>query len=115
LGSTYVYHPQADSETEWQRQTVVHWLPAVEFAYNNDVYASTGLTPFYAEKAHYFGPSGCIMERPVDGSVHDGPDARPRAQKILEIRAILATATLWKYADRLTMPAEFAMGDCSGL
>jgi hypothetical protein len=33
----------------------VYWLPLAEFAYNNSVHASTGVTLLYAEKA--FHPS----------------------------------------------------------
>jgi hypothetical protein len=104
----YVNHLQDD----W-----VHWLPLAKFAYNNSVHASTGLTPFYAEKAHHPWMSECIREVPADGSVPDVPIARARAQRVLEIRAVLAkrwkeaTATQRKYADRCTKPREFTLGD----
>jgi len=57
------FHPQTDSQTEWQNQTMeqylrafsnyeqdnwVELLPQAEFAYNNSVHASTRMTPFWA-------------------------------------------------------------------
>ncbi len=61
--------------------------------------------------------SECIREVPADGSVPDVPDARARAQRVLEIRAVLekrwkeATATKRKYADRCTKPQDLAMAN----
>jgi hypothetical protein len=121
-----------DGQTEWQNDTLeqylrayvnhlqdywVRWLPQAEFAYNNSVHASMGLTPFYAEKTHHPGLSECIQEVPIDGSVPNVSDARARAQKVIEIRAVLekrwkeATATQQKYADKRMKPRESAVGD----
>jgi hypothetical protein len=126
------YHLQIDGQTERQNQTLeqylrayvnhlqddwVHWLPLAKFAYNTSVHALTGLTPFYAAKAHHPEMSECIREVPADGSVPDVPDARARAQRVLEICVVLekrwkeATATQRKYTDRRTKPQEFAVGD----
>jgi hypothetical protein len=119
------YHLQTDGQTEQQNQTLkqylrayvnhlqddwVHWLPLAKCAYNNSVHASTGLSPFYAEKAHHPEMSECIRDVPADGWVPDVPNARTRAQRVLVIRAVLekrwkeATATQRKYADRRTKP-----------
>jgi hypothetical protein len=126
------YHPQTDGKTKRQNQSLeqylrvhvnhlqddwVHWLPLAKFAYNNSIHASTGLTPFYAEKAHHPELSECIREVQADCSVPDVPDTCARAQKVLEISAVLerrwnkATAIQRKYADRHTKPRDFAVSD----
>ncbi len=126
------YHPQTDGQTEWQNQTFqqymcayvnyqqdnwVTWLPLAEFAYNNSVHASTGVTPFYAEQMVHPSIEEAVRDAPVDGSVPDVPDAKARAEQMVELRAFLekrwreATATQRKYADRRSKLREFAVGD----
>ncbi len=109
-----MYHPQTDGQTEQQNQTLeqylktyvnyvqdawVHWLPLGKYAYDNSVHASTGLTTFYAEKAHHPEMSECIMRVLADGLVPDVTDARARAQRVLEICA--ASEKRWKEATAL--------------
>ncbi len=95
----------------------VHWLPLAEFAYNNSVHASTGVTPFYAEKGFHPSVEATVQAIPADGSVPDVPDARARADQLVELRAAIeqcwkeVTATQRKYADRHTKPCQFAVGD----
>ncbi len=95
----------------------VYWLPLAEFAYNNSVHASTGVTPFYAEKG--FNPSieATVQTIPTDGTVPDVPDAKTRAERLVELRTAIeqrwkeVTVTQRKYADRRTKPREFEVGD----
>ena len=68
LHFTSGYHPEADGQTERVNQTLEQYLqiyctyqqdnwsellPMAEFAYNNALNASTGLTPFYANKGYH--------------------------------------------------------------
>ena len=61
------YHPSADGQTEWMNQTVEQYirifcssqqddwdrlLPLAEFALNNSPNASTGISPFFANKGY---------------------------------------------------------------
>jgi hypothetical protein len=126
------YHPQTDGQTERQNQTLeqylrtydnyqqddsVSWLPLAEFAYNNSVHASTGVTPFHAERMVYPNIEEGVREILANGSVLDMPDAKARAEQMVELRAFLekrwreATATQRKYTNRRTKPREFAVGD----
>ncbi|KAF8825021.1 hypothetical protein HHX47_DHR7000368 [Lentinula edodes] len=61
LHYTSGYHPEADGQTEqyiriycsYQQDDWSHLLPIAEFAYNNAPNASTGITPFYANKGYH--------------------------------------------------------------
>jgi hypothetical protein len=68
LHTTSGYHPEADSQTEQTNQTLEQYLciycsyqqdnwdellPLAEFAYNNASNASTGITPFFANKGYH--------------------------------------------------------------
>jgi hypothetical protein len=126
------YHTQTDGQTERQNQTLeqylrayvnyqqddwVTWLPLAEFAHNNSVHTSTGVTPFYAERMVHPNIEEAVREIPTDGSVPDVPDAKARAEQMVELRVFLekcwqeATATQRKYADRRLKPRQFALGD----
>jgi hypothetical protein len=126
------YHLQTDGQTERQNQTLeqylrayvnnlhddwVHWLPLAEFAYNNSVHASTGVTPFFTEKGFHPSIEATVQANLANRSVPDVPDAKAQAEKLVELRAAIeqhwkeVTATQWKYADRRTKPREFEVGD----
>ena len=65
LHFTSGYHPEGDGQTECANQTLEQYLrvycnsqqsnllPIAEFAYNNTPNATTGLSPFYANKGYY--------------------------------------------------------------
>jgi hypothetical protein len=126
------YHLQTDGRTEHKNQTLeqylrdyvnylqddwVYWLPLAEFAYNNSAHASTGVTPFYAEKGFHPSIEATVQAIPADGSVPDVPDAMARAKRLVELRVAIeqrweeVTPTQQKYADRHTKPREFEVGD----
>ncbi len=126
------YRQQMNGQTERQNQTLkqylrayvnylqddwVYWLPLAEFAYNNSVHASVGVTPFYAEKGFHPSIEATIQDIPADRIVLDLPDARARADRLVDLWAAIeqcwkkVTATQRKYADRRTRPPEFAVGD----
>jgi hypothetical protein len=99
-------------EDDW-----VHWLPLAEFAYNNSIHASIGITPFFAEQGFHPSIEATVRAIPADRSVPDVPDAKARAEKLVELWAAIeqrwkkVTATQRKYADRCTKPREFEVGD----
>ena len=68
LHFTSGYHPEANGQTKWVNQTLEQYLqiyctyqqdnwsnllPMAEFTYNNAPNASTGLTPFFANKGYH--------------------------------------------------------------
>ena len=68
LHFTSYYHPEGDGQTEHTNQTLEQYLriycnyqqsdwscllPLAEFAYNNMMSATTGLTPFFANKRYH--------------------------------------------------------------
>jgi hypothetical protein len=98
------YHLQTDGQTERQNQTLeqylrayvnflqddwVYWLPLAGFAYSNSVHASTGVTPFYAEKGFHPGIEATVQAIPADGTVPDVPDAKARAERLVELRTAI--------------------------
>ena len=68
LHFTSVYHPESDGQTKRTNQTLEQYLqvycnyqqdnwsellPLAEFAYNNTPSATTGITPFFANKGYH--------------------------------------------------------------
>src|SRR5882724_6149363 len=68
LHFTSGYHPEGDGQTEWTNQTLEQYLrvycnyqqdnwsellPLSEFTYNNTPSATTGITPFFANKGYH--------------------------------------------------------------
>jgi len=68
LHFTSGYHPEANSQVEWTNQTLEQYLgvycnyqqdnwlellPLAEFAYNNVLSATTGVSPFFANKGYH--------------------------------------------------------------
>jgi hypothetical protein len=67
----------------------VHWLPLAEFSYNNSVHASTGVTPFFAEKGFQPSIEATVWATLANESVPDVPDARARAGKLVDLQAAI--------------------------
>ena len=68
LHFTSGYHPEGDGQTEWSNQTLKQYLrvycnyhqdnwadllPLAEFSYNNAPSATTGVSPFFANKGYH--------------------------------------------------------------
>jgi hypothetical protein len=89
-----------DGQTERQNQTLekylrayvnyqqddwVTLLPLAEFVYNNIVHASTGVTLFYAEPMVHPSIEEVIRNFPANRSVPDVPEAKARAEQMVEL------------------------------
>ncbi len=97
-------HPQMDRQTERQNQTLkqylcaavnymqdnwVHWLPLAKFAYNNSVHASTSVISFHAEKGLHRSIEATVQAILANRTVPDVPNARARANQLVELRAAI--------------------------
>ena len=121
------YHPQTDGQTERQNQTLeqylrayinyqqddwVEWLRMAEFAYNNSIHASTGVTPFFA--MHGFHPR--MEDHIPEGAELDVPAAKDRIESVLVMRKELearwqeAVKTQATYYDEKRTPRNYAVG-----
>ncbi len=58
------------------------------------MHASTGVTPFYAEKGFHHSIEATVQAIPADGTAPDVPDARACADRLVELRA--AIEQRWK-------------------
>jgi hypothetical protein len=122
------YHPQTDEPSERQNQTLeqylrayvnyqqddwLTWLPLAEFAYNNSIYASTGVTPFYAKQMVLPNIEEAVREIPADGSVPDVPDSKARAEKMVELCAFLEKR--WREATTTQLRTLIGVQSCASL
>lgn len=126
---TSAFHPQTDGQTERQNQTLEQylrcyccleqddwawWISVAEFAYNDSVQATTGITPFKA----YTGMDPISAEWPKiplgDG---ESPMGLSLAARVLSLqqeckkKIIAANAYQKAYADKKRLPAPFKVGD----
>ena len=117
LHFTSGYHPEGDGQTECTNQTLEqdNWselLPLTEFAYNDAPNATTGITPFFANKGYH-----------PNISVHPERDlASPRARDFvvdlnklhLQLRKTISAAQTRYSASankRQTLSPDFVFGD----
>jgi hypothetical protein len=90
----------------------VQWLPTAEFAYNNSVHASTGLTPFFANTGH----NPALYPKTTTSSKEPVPEVTARVKHIHRIRGVLerqlarSAAYQAKYYDQRHQPMSFAVG-----
>jgi hypothetical protein len=123
------FHPQTDGQTERQNQSLEHYFrcycnylqddwvtksPLAEFAYNNSVHSTTGMSPFFAMYGfHPNVPSSVRDDRP-EGEV---PAARKKAEefenegKELAERWRRAVEFQKKWYDKKHTPMHFSIGD----
>jgi transposase InsO family protein len=87
------FHPQTDGQTERQNQSLEHYFrcycnhlqddwvqqaPLAEFAYNNSVHSTTGISPFFAIYGFYPNVPSSVRDDRLEGEV---PAAREVAEK----------------------------------
>lgn len=126
---TSAYHPQTDGQTERQNQTLEQylrcfcsleqddwalWISVGEFAYNDSVHATTGVTPFQACTGTDPRSAKCPNEAQIGGK---NPIAHQTAARILELqreckaKILKAQEYQKQYADKKRLPIPFKVGD----
>lgn len=126
---TSAYHPETDGQTERQNQTLEQylriyctleqddwalWISIAEFAYNDSVHATTGVTPFQANQGS--DPRSANWPSMALGE-GESPMAIDLASRILSLQAeckrkiIAANAYQKEYADKKRLPIPFKVGD----
>jgi hypothetical protein len=126
---TSAYHPETDGQTERQNQTLEQylriyctleqddwalWISIAEFAYNDSVHATTGITPFRANQG--MDPRSANWPTMALGE-GESPMAEDLASKVLSLQAeckrkiIAANAYQKEYADKKRLPIPFKIGD----
>jgi hypothetical protein len=126
---TSAYHPETDGQTERQNQTLEQylriyctleqddwalWISIAEFAYNDSIHATTGITPFRAN--HGTDPRSANWPTMALGE-GESPMAEDLASKVLSLQAeckrkiIAANAYQKEYADKKRLPVPFKVGD----
>jgi hypothetical protein len=126
---TSAYHPETDGQTERQNQTLEQylriyctleqddwalWISIAEFAYNDSVHATTGVTPFRAN--HGMNPRSANWPTMALGE-GESPLAEGMAAKVINLQSeckrkiIAANAYQKEYSDRKRLPIPFRVGD----
>lgn len=123
------YHPQTDGETERQNQTLEHYLrvyaterqdnwasllPLAQYAYNNSIHSTTGISPFFA----LYGYHPTInFEIEDDLSKKGVPTAEERAKSLHSTREQLekhwqnVVESQSKYYNQHHSPMAYKAGD----
>jgi len=127
LHFTSGYHPKGDGQTERTNQTLKQYLcvycnyqqdnwsellPLVEFAYNNAPSATTGVSPFFANKGYHLNIT-VHPERDIASSrAHDFTVDLDELQSTLKTEIFMAQQRYQKSTDARCSPApDFKVGD----
>jgi len=126
LHFTSGYHPEADGQTERVNQTLEQYiriyctyqqdnwarlLPIAEFAYNNAPNASTGITPFFANKGYHPNITVHPEYHLASDRARDFVVDLDELHQILRDEIVLAQNRYKAQADRTRIPApEFVIG-----
>jgi hypothetical protein len=123
------FHPQTDGQTERQNQSLEHYFrcycnhlqddwvqkaPLAEFAYNNSVHTTTGMSPFFAMYGFHPNVPSTVRDDRPEGEV---PAARELAEKFksegkeLAERWQRAVEFQKKWYDKKHTPMQFSVGD----
>ena len=121
------FHPQTDGQTERQNQTLeqylrsyvnyqqddwLEWLTSAEFAYNNSVHSTTGMTPFYAVRGEHPNTGDELPREACDlPAVNVRLDAVNKLRKELTARWKEAVAKQAEYYDAKHKPMDYAIDD----
>jgi hypothetical protein len=126
---TSAFHPQTDGQTERQNQTLEQylrcfcaleqddwalWISVGEFAYNDSVHSTTGVTPFQAYHGRH--PRGADWPKMALGE-GESPMATEVAQRVIELqqecrrKIKAANAYQEEYANKHRAPIPFRVGD----
>jgi hypothetical protein len=126
---TSAYHPETDGQTERQNQTLEQylriyctleqddwamWISIAEFAYNDSIHATTGITPFQANQGSDPRSADWPGMALGDG---ESPMAVDLASKVLSLQSeckrkiTAANAYQKEYADKKRLPIPFKVGD----
>ena len=114
------YHPKADGQTEHTNQTLEQYLraycnyqqdnwsnllPLVEFAYNNALSTTTGITPFFANKGFHPNLSVSVSGTFSSARAKDFAVDLDKLHQELRVHIAAAQERTQKYADRKRLPA----------
>ena len=121
------YHPQTDGQTErvnqileqylrcslsYQQDNWVDLLPLAEFAYNNSLHASTGVTPFFANYGLHPRFNISLPSDSVNPSAEDRARLLEDVHRDLSLELTLAGERYKEQADRHRLDApQFEVGD----
>ncbi len=123
------YHPQTDGQTErinaimeqylrgycnYQQDDWVELLPLAEFAYNNTISSTTGMTPFFAN--YGYNPQMDLIaapgQPPLPPEVLDIRDRMTKLDQHLQAESKYAQSLQAEYADKSRSPPPvFKVGD----